>query len=479
MTSVSHPIAWPRRLRGPHWSVSLTVLLDIAALELSLLTGWLVRQQLAPWFPIELRLEHFQGLALGVLLLPIAYSLLGLYPGYGFNPAERLRLRIQATAFVFFLLLMWDYLVQEHQWSRGILAATAVASVILPPLFDELVRSALAKAHGFGEPVLILGAGHTGRHIVEHLLTHPEVGYYPAAVLDDNESLAGTEIAGVPVAGRLEEAGRFSERIRVAIIAMPHAPAPRLRSLLEELRFPKVIVTPDLSGLPSLWVTGFDLGGLLGIQVQRNLLQPHNLILKRLIDILVTLPLLAAAAPLIAAGALAVKLTSPGPAFFRQKRVGRGGRMIDVLKLRTMHVNAEPALARYLAGNPSRLEEWRSKFKLEDDPRIIPVIGPLLRRLSIDELPQLWQVLRGELSLVGPRPFPEYHMNEFPEAFRSLRLSVTPGVTGLWQVAARSKGNLQVQESLDTYYIRNWSLWLDYYILLRTVPTVLMARGAC
>ena len=199
---------------------------------------------------------------------------------------------------------------------------------------------------------------------------------------------------------------------------------------------------------------------------------------KRLLDLSLALPLAVAAAPFICLFAIAIKLASRGPAFFVQEREGRGGKPIRVYKLRTMHHRSEHWLAQYLHSCPATNAMWLQCYKLRDDPRVIRGIGELLRRYSLDELPQLWNVLKGDMSLVGPRPFPEYHLNGFPEAFRGLRASVMPGMTGLWQVSSRSDGNLKTQEAEDTYYIRNWSVRLDVNILLRTVKAIIAPRGA-
>jgi lipopolysaccharide/colanic/teichoic acid biosynthesis glycosyltransferase len=188
--------------------------------------------------------------------------------------------------------------------------------------------------------------------------------------------------------------------------------------------------------------------------------------------------LLVAAAPVVLLLAALVKLVSPGPAFFAQERHGRDGVPFRMWKLRTMVPDATGRLDQLLASSAKARGEWEQRMKLREDPRVIPVIGRLMRRFSLDELPQLWNVIKGEMSLVGPRPLPDYHLSRFSETARQLRGRIRPGLTGLWQVSGRSSCTLEEQERLDTYYFRNWSLWLDIDILARTVTTTLGAKDA-
>jgi lipopolysaccharide/colanic/teichoic acid biosynthesis glycosyltransferase len=221
-----------------------------------------------------------------------------------------------------------------------------------------------------------------------------------------------------------------------------------------------------------------NLGRLVGIEYTNNLLRHSNRAIKRLLDLMFGSLALLVAAPVIAVSAALVRLLDGGPSFFVQERTGMDGRRIAVPKIRTMRRDADARLRDYLAANPTAKIEWESCFKLRDDPRLIPVIGRLFRRYSLDELPQLWTALRGDMSLVGPRPFPDYHLQTFSPAFLELRLRVRPGITGLWQITIRSAGTTSDQESYDSYYIRNWSVWLDLYVLGRTVAAVLSGRGA-
>lgn len=250
-------------------------------------------------------------------------------------------------------------------------------------------------------------------------------------------------------------------------------------SLLPSLRYGRVLLVEEREGVQSLWVTTRDIGGTLALELEKNLLDRRNRIVKRVMDVLLGgILFFLVSLPLIFLLAALVFLVSPGNPFFVQEREGLGGRTIRVWKLRTMYPDAEARLQKYLESSPEAKEEWNRYFKLKHDPRILPGIGHFLRKTSLDELPQLWNVVRGEMSLVGPRPFPFYHLEAFDEEFRELRRSVLPGMTGLWQVSARSDGDVERQRFLDSYYIRNWSLWLDVYILSLTFLVVIRGKGA-
>jgi lipopolysaccharide/colanic/teichoic acid biosynthesis glycosyltransferase len=242
--------------------------------------------------------------------------------------------------------------------------------------------------------------------------------------------------------------------------------------------FRRVVVIREDWDLPVEPVRVRNLGGVLGVEFTNNLLLWHNRVLKRALDLVLGALWLLCALPIIGLSAVALKLQSRGPIFFCQEREGFNGKSFRVWKLRTMYVDAEQRLTEHFAANPELRHEWETHFKLAHDPRLIPGIGTLLRRWSLDELPQLWNIVKGDMSLVGPRPFPEYHLQQFPEDFRELRRRVRPGLTGMWQVTVRSSGGVEEQRVFDSYYIRNWSIWIDLHILARTVFAVLGGRGA-
>jgi len=427
-------------------------------------------------------LGNFLGFWESLGLFALVYAALHLYAGGGVGPVEELRRAVLGTGFVCLVLTASLFFLQHAgPYSRGLLAVSGCFTAFLVPLGRALARRLFCSRRWWGVPVVVLGAGKTARLLIERLQKHPEIGFRPVACLDDDDRKHG-ECAGVPVAGPLSMAPELAKSLKVrhALVAMPGVDREDLLWIMERwgTAFRHLILIPNLFGVASLWVAARDLGGVLGLELRQNLLRPLSRWTKRALDIAAAVVIGLVALPVVAFAALWIRLASPGGAFYEQDREGEGGRGIRIPKLRTMHPDAETLLFRLLSDSPDARAEWKCHFKLKKDPRILPGIGRFLRRTSLDELPQLWSVLKGEMSLVGPRPFPPYHVEQFGPRFRALRSKVRPGLTGLWQVSDRSNGDLAVQEALDSYYIRNWSLWLDLYILARTVRAVLFPRGA-
>lgn len=460
------------------WTGMALLITDIAVLEFCLFLGFLCRAFLAQWFPIDLMPSLYSGIAAGLPVVTLCFYMMGLYPGYGISDVERLKHQETGIAIIFSCLLLWDYLAQGTAWSRGILLSTwFFAALLIPPAFAA-VRSIFTRSGRWGMPVVIVGAGDAAERLVQLMQRDPRLGLKPAVVLDSDTRLVGGSVAGVPIYGTIDDAAKLASRIKVCAIAMPELEGQELADLSSRLPFPHVVLLPNVGTLPSAWVSPRDVGGALGLEIKKNLLLNRNRAFKRVTEIALCIPLLMVCLPVMALLGLAVCLVSPGKPFFSQVREGRNGTSFNMFKLRSMYPDAEDRLEKFLQENPEKRQEWERRFKLTDDPRVLPIIGKFIRTTSLDELPQLFNVLRGDMSLVGPRPFPYYHLDFYPQQFREFRRSVRPGLTGLWQVEVRADGDMEDQKTHDTYYIRNWSLWLDLYILFRTVGVVLSRRGA-
>ena len=415
----------------------------------------------------------------GVLWLALrAHS--RLYPGFGLAPPEELR-RSTVTTFVAALgQAATLFALKEVGASRFLTLGTWLLLAPLAWLFRRATTHALLRLRLFGYPAIVAGSGREAL-AVRALRANPDRGLVPVAIFDDNPTRHGTYVEGVPVLGSLSDAldWRFAYPVRHAVLAVSDA-GERFAALAQTIarRYPTLEVLPELAGIANLCVHARPLGAYIALEVEHARFNARKRRLKRAFDFVLGVPLFVASLPIIAFAALLVKLFSPGPAFFWQPREGLDGRRIRVWKIRTMVPDAEGRLAHHLSTDATARTHWEQFLKLRRDPRVIPKVGALLRRSSIDELPQLWNVVAGQMSLVGPRPFPDYHLERFPAAFRELRRQVPPGITGLWQITHRSDGDLGLQESSDSYYIQNWSIWLDIWILLRTVAVVVSAKGA-
>src|SRR5579862_879720 len=409
------------------------------------------------------------------------FAVFGLYTAGGLSPVEELRRLTVATALVaLFLVAAVIFWKDAPVYSRKLFVTSGLLTAAFAPVCRALTRRLLSRKSWWGVPVVVFGSGETARNLVASPQRQPGIGLKPLACLDDDAAKHG-ECCGVPVTGPLSLATEMAAvfKVRYALVAMPGVDREQLLSILERwgAAFTHLIVIPNLFGMASAWVSTRDLGGVLGLELRQNLLIPLNGWLKRAIDLAAASLLGIVSLPVLVVAAIWIKIVSPGPVFYHQEREGEGGSVISIPKLRTMYPDAESKLAAYLATSPTAAMEWQRHFKLWDDPRVLPGIGRILRHTSLDELPQIWSVLKGEMSLVGPRPFPGYHVGKFSSEFRALRNRVRPGLTGLWQVSDRRHDGLQAQQTLDTHYIRNWSLWLDFYILAQTVRVVLFPRG--
>ncbi|MEO1095910.1 MAG: undecaprenyl-phosphate galactose phosphotransferase WbaP [Cyanobacteria bacterium J06638_28] len=415
---------------------------------------------------------------LGILI--VIHSAANLYPSVGLSPVEELRRVCLSTTLFYMTLGAVIFLTREGTtYSRGIFLMVWPLSMFSIWLSRIVMRKIFAHHAWWGFPVLILGAGKTGELVVRTLKRQPGLGLKPVAILDDDPQKQGS-LEAVPVLGQLSLAPYVAKELGTsyAIVAMPGVPREKLLALLERYgrTFSHLLVIPDLFGFASLWVSATDMGGILGLEVRQRLLLPGPRLLKTILDCFLTLIVGILALPILGLIMIAVRLDSPGPIFYGQSRLGRAAHPFTAWKFRSMVINADQVLEAYLVHNPTLKTEWEKEHKLKEDPRITRV-GQFLRRTSLDELPQLWNVLRGEMSLVGPRPVVNDEIVHYADKFE-LYKRVPPGITGLWQVSGRSDVTYTERVNLDAYYVRNWSVWLDIYILLKTVWVVLVGDGA-
>lgn len=396
--------------------------------------------------------------ALAALAVIGLNMLTGLYPGYRLHEHEHLRRRVTVFTKITLLSVVGSVLLLD-----GLGAASGVIPFLGLGLFFQLVlhraaRRLCRRLEIWGERAVILGDTGQVSRLMIHFTDRWQYGIQPEASLVDAVAFSCDRPAIALVAGG----------VNAAI-----ADLPALRR-----KFDEVILLCDT---PDLKVSGLqpaDAGGEIGIRLARSSGSATPQFARRVRDLAIAVPALLILTPFILAAAAVIYAIDPGPVFFRQAREGLSGKPLRILKLRTMYQDAEKRLETLLRTNPAIRVEWETSFKLKKDPRILPFVGHILRSSSFDELPQLANVISGEMAIVGPRPFPEYHLRAMDGKFREKRRSITPGLTGLWQVSARSDADIKLQQQLDEFYIDNRSLWFDWHILIRTIPTVCRRNGA-
>jgi exopolysaccharide biosynthesis polyprenyl glycosylphosphotransferase len=470
--------------------VAATLIADTAALVLS--------SVLAVWLALEL--HHLPllgdmngsfdgrpgaGALLLITLTPYWLASLwafGLYrePGRsigGFNLQESLNGLTALTSASWLLLIILVLAMGDDAPIAMLIVFWACAAVLVPSA-RWIGRVTVWSRRSFKERVLIIGAGEVGHTLAAKIAVHPEYRIELIGFLDDGEPRRnGQGGANVKVIGALDDldeivAGQQVDRVIVAFARARHNDFLRVVRACADSGV-KVNIVPRLFEVVSSRALVDDIEGIPLLDVGHVELSRFNMAVKRAFDIVVGGLMCVPALPFMAIVAIVIKLDSPGPVFYRQERMGRGGKPFRIFKFRSMYVGADE----------ERLELAQTKndydgpmFKLREDPRITRV-GGALRRWSIDELPQILNVMRGDMSLVGPRPLWIEEAKQC-RGWTQKRLDITPGITGLWQVLGRTNIPFDEMVKLDYMYVTGWSLSWDIKLLFQTVPAVLAKRGA-
>jgi exopolysaccharide biosynthesis polyprenyl glycosylphosphotransferase len=383
-----------------------------------------------------------------------SYWMSSLYARPALSQPEELE-RGTACSFCIFLSLSAFTLTMRGgaHYITASLATAIVANAVLMPLFREMTRHLFSKLSGWGDQAIILGAGNEARALIERSLSEREAGIRPVAVVDPMPQ-AEPVLCGLPITASIEAAAGFLDRSRPAyglltVAAASSAEIVRLLHSPESVIFSRIVLVSNPSAMSSMWAVPMSRRHTLGLTQGSRMDGLTYRVAKRTLDLCLSAALLLCSLPFMGLIALCIKLDSEGPVLFGHQRLGRSARSFKA---------------------------WARSGKLQHDPRVTRV-GRFLRVTSMDELPQLWNVVRGDMSLVGPRPIVQEEVHRYGEDYEVFS-QAQGGVTGMWQVSGRSSTTYSERVMLDSFYVQNWSIWLDLTIILRTFGAVLLRKGA-
>lgn len=354
-------------------------------------------------------------------------------------------------------------------------------SFIYLTVFRYLTKKFLEKVQLLRIPVLIIGAGKTAELLVKGIINDAGMGYKIIGLLEDNCVRNGI-LKRFPVLGKFAdvEAVILKTGVQHVFIAAPGLEQEKLTRLIYKVQplVKNIGIIPNLVGIPmgGIEVESLFNEKLMLLRLKNNLARSWNRYLKTIFDFALTLVGTVAISPILIFIAIWIYKDSPGPVIFKHTRIGKNGKKFPCYKFRSMCIDAKEKLAELLENDPVAKAEWERDFKLKNDPRITKS-GAFLRRTSLDELPQIFNVLRGDMSLVGPRPVIEEELERYGEYVNDY-LMVKPGITGMWQINGRNDTSYAERVCMDSWYVRNWSIWIDNLILWRTLKSVIRCKGA-
>jgi len=410
----------------------------------------------------------------------VVFAMYDLYPAASLAPAEELRKVSYSSLIVHTGIILSRFI---YYLEFDIVSAAFAISFICSPLGiltgRSVMRFFLSVTGLGGIPAVIYGAGFTGRAVVDRLLSNRNSGYMPVLILDDDTEKGG-DYRDIPIIHNTGAGPEIVRRfkIKMAIVAMPSLSYRELKKLItgSVSAFRYNVQVPDIYSINNIWMSVMDFGGILGFATSHRLNMFWNLWIKRIMDLAIIIIGSILFSPLFLLIIIAIKVSSPGPVLYSQERIGQHGKRFRAHKFRSMVNNADEILKELLAKDKNARKEWEQNQKLKNDPRITG-IGRFIRKTSLDEIPQFINVLKGEMSLIGPRPIVENEIKKYSGDFERI-FSIKPGLTGLWQVSGRSDTNYTDRVSFDTYYLQSWSVWLDIWIICKTFGVILRGRGA-
>ena len=474
--------SWARQRFSTYWAVVPLFLLDAVCVVLSMEAAYLLRFQTLA-YNASLSEAFYDQLAwIAIPMWLAVFALYHLYhPDHLFGGAREYANVINACTVSLLGLILYSFLVRtaDQDISRGWLAMVwffSVASVCLTRFCYRRLVYYLRGQGLFVRRALVVGANEEGRAVVAQLRASPAAGVQVVGFVEP-AVLRGAQVAGVPVLTGLNRLESLIRSLEVEdLIVIPTAlRRDELLEIYREWGTDRRVRVCLSSGLYELFTTGAhvrDVGFIPMVSLDRTRITGVDALMKATMDFAVALVGAVLLFPLFLITSILIRRDSPGPAIYRRRVVGLAGQEFDAYKFRTMIVNADA----YLKAHPQLCEEWEKNGKIVDDPRITRV-GRFLRRYSLDELPQLFNVLKGQMSLVGPRMITPAEMRHFGR-WRHNLLTVKPGMTGLWQVSGRSDLSYEDRVQLDMQYIRNYTIWTDLKLMFETVRTVLKGQGA-
>lgn len=457
------------------------VFIDLVSLAISFFLAITLRIWLNPL--IKTPLEPIQGfwplIVLNIFLIVVIFAFMGLYRGYGIVAVVELRKLTESLVFSYVIFAFSAYLIgQGARLSRLVFIFSLIFCLILVPLSRFVIYNRFSKYKSWGEKVVIIGSIDQLIEINHSLQKSKRLGFNPVSFLSTSQE----KIDPRRIEGSLVETFSIQrcKELTNAGINFAFYTSKELSQedpILNEIcqQFSTVYYVLPGSSLSSLWVDVTDLLGRPSLKVRYYLLADFYNYLKRIIEVTIVLLFSIISLPITALLALLIYQEDGGPVFFKQDRVGKNGKIFSLLKFRTMVPDAESILASYLVANPKANEEYQEFHKLEKDPRVTN-IGKFLRKFSLDEIPQCINVIKGDMNLVGPRAYMPHELDLNDETTLAI-LRVRPGMTGWWQVMGRNEASFEDRKKLDMYYITNWSIWVDYYILLKTGWVVISGEG--